>query len=80
MSRRRVGEPPIRYVLVNDRRPLVWAAGLANVEIHPFPASGVISIKNVCVHKGLFPLFAEQRLPRLREYASVGGVSKAAKD
>jgi predicted TIM-barrel fold metal-dependent hydrolase len=37
-------------------------------------------IKNVCIHKGLFPIFAEQRLPRLREFASVADVGKAAKD
>jgi len=37
-------------------------------------------IKTVCIHKGLFPPFAEQRLPHLREYAAVGDVGKAAKD
>ncbi len=37
-------------------------------------------IKNVCVHKGLFPAFAEQRLPHLAAYASVADVGKAAKD
>ena len=37
-------------------------------------------IKNVCIHKGLFPLLAEQRLPRLAEHAGVGDVGRAAKD
>ena len=37
-------------------------------------------IKTVCVHKGLFPAFAEQRLPHLKEHAMVGDVGKAAKD
>jgi len=37
-------------------------------------------IKNVCIHKGLFPVFAEQRLPHLTPYASVADVGKAAKD
>lgn len=37
-------------------------------------------IKTVCVHKGLFPAFAEQRLPHLKDFAAVGDVGKAAKD
>src|SRR5215467_7182288 len=37
-------------------------------------------IKNVCIHKGLFPLLAEVRLPRLAEHAGVGDVGRAAKD
>jgi hypothetical protein len=37
-------------------------------------------IRTVCIHKGLFPPFAEQRLPHLREHAAVGDVGKAAKD
>jgi predicted TIM-barrel fold metal-dependent hydrolase len=37
-------------------------------------------IKTVCVHKGLFPPFAEARLPHLRDHAAVGDVGKAAKD
>jgi bifunctional non-homologous end joining protein LigD len=30
------GGPPIRYVLVNDRRTLAWCANLASLELHPF--------------------------------------------
>jgi predicted TIM-barrel fold metal-dependent hydrolase len=37
-------------------------------------------IRNVCVHKGLFPLFAEQKLPHLVGNAQVADVGKAAKD
>jgi bifunctional non-homologous end joining protein LigD len=33
---RRGGGPDIRYILINDRRTLVWLANLANLEIHPF--------------------------------------------
>ena len=37
-------------------------------------------IKNVCIHKGLYPPSTEQRFPRLTEYADVRDVGKAAKD
>jgi uncharacterized protein len=37
-------------------------------------------IRNVCVHKGLFPLLAEKALPRLVSNAAVADVAKAAKD
>jgi len=37
-------------------------------------------IKNVCIHKGLFPPAMEQRFPRLTEYADVRDIGKAAKD
>jgi predicted TIM-barrel fold metal-dependent hydrolase len=37
-------------------------------------------LKNVCIHKGLFPKFAEERLPHLAAFASVADVGKAAKD
>jgi predicted TIM-barrel fold metal-dependent hydrolase len=37
-------------------------------------------IRTVCVHKGLFPLLAEQRLSHLTPFAAVGDVGKAAKD
>lgn len=36
--------------------------------------------KIVCVHKGLFPLSAEQRFPTLRAYSDVSDVGKCAKD
>jgi predicted TIM-barrel fold metal-dependent hydrolase len=49
--------------------------------MYPFYEKAVkAGIKTVCIHKGLFPLFAEQRLPRLREFASVADVGKAARD
>jgi len=37
-------------------------------------------IKNVCVHKGLFPPSVEKRHPRLRGYVDVSDVGQAAKD
>ncbi len=37
-------------------------------------------IKNVCVHKGLFPASVEQRFPHLLAYSDVRDVGKAAKD
>ena len=37
-------------------------------------------IRNVCVHKGLFPPSVEKQYPRLREYADVRDVGRAAKD
>jgi bifunctional non-homologous end joining protein LigD len=33
---RRTGESDINYIIVNDVATLVWAANLANLEIHPF--------------------------------------------
>ena len=37
-------------------------------------------IKNVCIHKGLYPPSTEKRFPQLTEYADVRDVGKAAKD
>ena len=37
-------------------------------------------IKNVCVHKGLFPTSAAEKFPHLLAYADVRDVGKAAKD
>lgn len=37
-------------------------------------------IRNVCIHKGLFPETITQRFPHLREHADVRDVGKAAKD
>ena len=37
-------------------------------------------IKNVCVHKGLFPPSVEQQFPHLLAYSDVRDVGKAAKD
>jgi predicted TIM-barrel fold metal-dependent hydrolase len=37
-------------------------------------------IKNVCVHKGLFPRATAERWPHLLKYAMVDDVAKAAKD
>jgi len=37
-------------------------------------------LRNVCVHKGLFPPSIEKQFPHLLEYSAVGDVGKAAKD
>ena len=37
-------------------------------------------IKNICVHKGLFPSSIEERFPHLLSYCDVRDVGKAAKD
>jgi uncharacterized protein len=37
-------------------------------------------IKNVCVHKGLFPPSIEKQFPKLRPFVDVSDVGKAAKD
>jgi uncharacterized protein len=37
-------------------------------------------IKNVCVHKGLFPPSVEKQFPRLRGFVDVADVGQAAKD
>jgi uncharacterized protein len=37
-------------------------------------------IKNVCVHKGLFPPSTEKQFPHLLDYCTVADVGKAAKD
>lgn len=49
--------------------------------MYPFYEKAAKSgIRTICIHKGLFPLFAEQRIPRLRDFAAVGDVGRAAKD
>jgi len=36
VPRRTSGEPPIDYILVNDRATLAWIASVSSIEIHPF--------------------------------------------
>src|SRR5262249_36839417 len=49
--------------------------------VYPFyEKAAKAGIRNVCIHKGLFPLQAEERLPRLAAYAAVADVARAAKD
>jgi uncharacterized protein len=38
------------------------------------------NIRNVCIHKGLFAPAVEQKFPRLRPYADVSDIGRAAKD
>jgi predicted TIM-barrel fold metal-dependent hydrolase len=37
-------------------------------------------IRNVCIHKGLFAAAIEEKFPRLRPYADVSDIGRAAKD
>ena len=37
-------------------------------------------IRNVCIHKGLFAPAIEEKFPRLRPYANVNDICRAAKD
>ena len=39
-----------------------------------------VGIRNVCVHKGLFPPSVEKQYPHLREFCDVRDVGRAAKD
>ena len=49
--------------------------------MYPFYEKAVKSgIRNVCIHKGLFAPAIEEKFPRLRPYADVSDVGKAAKD
>jgi uncharacterized protein len=49
--------------------------------MYPFYEKAVkAGIKNVCIHKGLFAPAVEEQFPRLRPYADVRDVGKAAKD
>jgi len=49
--------------------------------MYPFYEKAVkAGIKNICIHKGLFAPAVEEKFPRLRPYADVSDVGKAAKD
>ena len=49
--------------------------------MYPFYEKAAKSgIKNVCIHKGLFAPGVEKQFPRLRPYADVSDIGKAAKD
>jgi predicted TIM-barrel fold metal-dependent hydrolase len=49
--------------------------------MYPFYEKAVkAGIKNICIHKGLFAPAVEEQFPRLRPYADVRDVGKAAKD
>jgi predicted TIM-barrel fold metal-dependent hydrolase len=60
-----------RYPWHTDNEKLVYPA------YEKFVKSG---IKNVCIHKGLFPPGMEKTFPKLAEYADVRDIGKAAKD
>lgn len=57
-----------------------WLMDDENVTYPGYEKMRRSGIRNVCVHKGLFPPSAEQEWPRLLPYAKVDDVSKAAQD
>jgi len=49
--------------------------------LYPFYEKAMrAGIRNICVHKGLFPPSVEKQYPRLRDYCDVRDVGKAARD
>jgi predicted TIM-barrel fold metal-dependent hydrolase len=49
--------------------------------LYPFYEKALrAGIRNICVHKGLFPPSVERDYPRLRDYCDVRDVGKAARD
>lgn len=49
--------------------------------VYPYYERAVkLGLKNICVHKGLFPPHTEAQFPNLLGYANVADVAKAAKD
>ena len=67
----------------NTNKPMAkWPWRMDDEKIsYPFYERAVkAGIKNVCVHKGLFPPHTERLFPNLLGYANVEDVGKAAKD
>ena len=57
-----------------------WRMDDENVAYKGYEKMVKAGIKNVCVHKGLFPPGVEKRFPNLRGFADVSDVGQAAKD
>ena len=57
-----------------------WRMDDANMVYPAYQKMLDAGIRNVCVHKGLFPPSLDRRFPRLRGYADVSDVGQAAKD
>ena len=57
-----------------------WRMDDEKVTYKAYELAAKHGIKNICVHKGLFPETAAKRWPHLLDYAMVGDVGKAAKD
>ena len=63
-----------------DRAVHPWRMDDEKVAYKGYELALKYGIRNICVHKGLFPEATAQRFPHLLEYAKVGDVGKAAKD
>jgi len=57
-----------------------WRMDDENVAYKGYEKMVKAGIKNVCIHKGLFPPGVEKRFPNLRGFADVSDVGQAAKD
>lgn len=63
-----------------DTSKYPWRMDDENVAYKGYELALKHGVKNICVHKGLFPLSAAERWPNLLAYADVRDVGKAAKD
>ena len=63
-----------------DKSQYPWRMDDEKVTYKAYELAVKHGIKNICVHKGLFPTSIEQRFPHLLAYSDVRDVGKAAKD
>jgi predicted TIM-barrel fold metal-dependent hydrolase len=57
-----------------------WRMDDEKVAYKAYEKCAAAGIKNICVHKGLFPPSVEKRFPNLRGFTDVSDVGQAAKD
>ena len=57
-----------------------WRMDDEKVTYRAYEKAVAAGIKNICVHKGLFPPSVEKRFPNLRGFVDVSDVGQAAKD
>ena len=67
-------------VLNPDQTRHPWRMDDEKVTYRAYERFEKAGIRNVCVHKGLFPPSLERDFPRLRPYVDVSDVAKAARD
>ena len=63
-----------------DKSQYPWRMDDEKVTYKAYELAVKHGIKNICVHKGLFPTSVEQQFPHLLAYCDVRDVGKAAKD
>ena len=63
-----------------DKSQYPWRMDDEKVTYRGYELAVKHGIKNICVHKGLFPTSIEQKFPHLLAYSDVRDVGKAAKD